>query len=310
MFDTSGVAGSHYQNYITGKFDFANVDFSLAINGVVQTTNNLSRTRESTATGAVDKVTGIENVVGSKPDDFIKGSEDANALIGGGGSDTLRGEGGGDYLGGGAGNDVLYGGAGSDTVSYALDPEDIDKAVVVDLEAGTGQKLGTGESDQLNSIENAIGGDKDDTLKGTDEQNLLSGGGGNDTLVGRGGNDILAGGAGNDVLEGGEGSDTASYAIDPEDADIAVQVDLEAGTGEKAGKSESDQLISIENAIGGNRDDSLKGTDAGNFLSGGGGNDTLIGRGGNDTLAGGIGSDRLDGGDGHDTAHFNFLPPA
>ena len=308
LFDTSGVAGSHYQNYITGKFDFANVDFSLAINGVVQNTNNLSRTRESTGDGAVDKVTGIENVIGSKHDDFIKGSEDANALIGGGGIDTLRGEGGRRSTSAAARAMTFSMAAKAATRSPMRSiPRISTRRSWSTSKQAPARNSASGESDQLNSIENAIGGNKDDTLKGTDEQNLLSGGGGNDTLVGRGGNDILAGGAGNDVLKGGEGSDTASYAVDPEDADTAVQVDLEAGTGQKVGTSESDQLhFHRECDWRQQRRQPSRAPTPATFCPAAAGNDTLIGRGGNDTLAGGIGSDRLEGGEGHDTAHFKF----
>ncbi len=56
-------------------------------------------------------------------------------------------------------------------------------------------------------IENAIGGQGADIIRGNAVDNVLSGGGGADTLLGGGGNDTLLGGAGDDVLESGAGDD-------------------------------------------------------------------------------------------------------
>lgn len=50
------------------------------------------------------------------------------------------------------------------------------------------------------SIENAFGGDGDDTLVGTDGDNLLSGGRGDDALHYSGGSDTIEGGEGTDTL--------------------------------------------------------------------------------------------------------------
>lgn len=70
-------------------------------------------------------------------------------------------------------------------------------------------------------IENATGGQGNDTLIGNAASNVLLGGGGNDTLnggagndalYGGSGNDILIGGLGNDTLDGGDGMDTAVYS--------------------------------------------------------------------------------------------------
>jgi Ca2+-binding RTX toxin-like protein len=58
------------------------------------------------------------------------------------------------------------------------------------------------------SIENAVGGDGDDTFTGNSTDNVLMGMRGNDTLLGLDGADVLAGGAGNDFLDGGSGNDT------------------------------------------------------------------------------------------------------
>lgn len=64
------------------------------------------------------------------------------------------------------------------------------------------------------------------------------------------------------------------------------------------------KFSSIENIVGGPRNDKLTGTDQANEISGGAGNDTLIGGAGDDTLKGGVGSDRLFGGSGDDVIYM------
>jgi serralysin len=59
----------------------------------------------------------------------------------------------------------------------------------------------------------------------------------------------------------------------------------------------------IENAIGGNGNDTIVGNQANNWLTGGGGSDTLSGGAGDDTLVGGNGADWLLGGDGNDSLY-------
>jgi Ca2+-binding RTX toxin-like protein len=162
-------------------------------------------------------------------------------------------------------------------------------------------------------IENAIGGDGNDTLYGNALANTLSGGDGNDRLTGLGGDDTLAGlkgndrlngGAGSDILtggaganslDGGSGCDTASYAASSK----AVTVNLATGAG-SGGQAAGDSLTSIENVIGSGKHDDLTGNGAANQLSGGTGNDTLDGGNGADTLLGQGGNDLLIGGAGND----------
>ena len=57
------------------------------------------------------------------------------------------------------------------------------------------------------NIEQAIGGDGNDTLVGGALGNALRGGRGNDNLDGGAGSDWVEGGLGNDTLTGGEGYD-------------------------------------------------------------------------------------------------------
>ncbi len=203
-----------------------------------------------------DVIAGIENVVGSDYGDVLEGNDGANQLSGGGGDDRLSGRGGDDLLEGGAGADRLEGGLGVDTVSYSGS----DEAVTVDLKAGAGEG-GHAEGDMIAGVENVLGSGYGDTLRGDDGDNRLDGGDGND---------MLDGGAGADRLYGGAGVDTVSYS----GSDGAVTVDLEAGTG-KGGHAEGDVIVDVENVVGSDYGDLLRGGVGANRLDGGAGVDTV-----------------------------------
>jgi Ca2+-binding RTX toxin-like protein len=182
------------------------------------------------------------------------------------GGDPILGTAGDDVIAGTAGDDIVYAGAGDDEVRGAAGND------IIYGEAG------------------------DDTLYGDEGNDLLIGGEGDDRLFGGAGNDVLRGDAGDDLLDGGEGIDTADYSSDT----AGVTVDLSAGEaeGDDAGY---DELVSIENVIGGSGNDTLIGDDRDNILVGGAGNDRLYGGAGNDVLIGGEGDDYIDGGEGFDT---------
>ena len=115
-------------------------------------------------------------------------------------------------------------------------------------------------------IENVIGTQYSDTIRGNDADNVLEGGAGGDTLDGRG------------------GSDTASYINSP----TGVLIDLnrqqqdfrDLGYGTDHGSG--DRLINIENVIGSRHDDILVGNHDNNRLEGRGGDDILTGGPGKD----------------------------
>ncbi|WP_157266296.1 beta strand repeat-containing protein [Azohydromonas aeria] len=227
-----------------------------------------------------DATSDFENFLGSDFADTVTGDSGANLMSGAGGNDSLYGGSGEDTLAGGAGNDLLDGGYGTDTVSYAH----LAAAISVDLSTGV-VTTATEGSDTLVSIERIVGTSGADNIawvgtKSSSTGQWLDGGAGNDTLVGGYGGDTLVGGAGNDVLNGGNFSYGYADTVDYSGAAGAVSVNLQAGTA--SGGAGTDQLISIEAAIGSSYADSLTGSSLRA--------DTLTGGGGADTLDGGIDS--------------------
>lgn len=157
----------------------------------------------------------------------------------------------------------------------------------------------------------AFGNSTNDQLTGNRGDNRISGLAGNDTLEGGAGDDTLRGGdgddvlkldSGNDVLLGGAGIDTVTV-LNPS---VAVTINLGAGTATSP-EIDDDTLAGIENATGGNGNDSLTGNGAANVLRGGFGDDTIAGGGENDTIAGESGADSLRGGTGADVFLFTLL---
>jgi VCBS repeat-containing protein len=141
----------------------------------------------------------------------------------------------------------------------------------------------------------------DNILNGNDGNDVLSVVSGTNSLYGGNGNDLLFSGSGNDLLDGGAGNDTVSYL----NATAGVTVDLGHVGQQNTVGAGLDTLVSIENLIGSNYNDTLTGDNNANVLSGGLGNDTLIGGGGDDLLIGGMGNNTLTGGPGADT--FQWL---
>jgi Ca2+-binding RTX toxin-like protein len=151
---------------------------------------------------SIDQVAGIENVVGTGLGDTIYGDSADNRITPG------------------AGNDVVDGRGGIDTIDYS----GARAAVTIRLDQGTAVEQGTGEvilslsgtnhfgtnaeaddyatsTDQLTGIENAVGSEFADVIRGSSGDNGLDGAGGNDFLwLMDGGNDSAQGGAGNDVF--------------------------------------------------------------------------------------------------------------
>jgi Ca2+-binding RTX toxin-like protein len=220
------------------------------------------------------------------------------------GNDSIYGLGGNDDLVGGAGADALNGGLGSDTASYYYSAA----GIIASLSAGVGVG-GEAEGDTYASIENLggtsfadalVGNDGNNTLYGRSGDDFLDGGEGTDMLWGGSGDDELKGGGGADWLGGDEGIDTVSYYESPEGVTVLLNTNAANNVGGWGGDAEGDIFGDIENVTGSIFADSLWGDDGVNELMGMDGNDTLKGFGGADSLHGGNGNDTLAGMDGAD----------
>jgi Ca2+-binding RTX toxin-like protein len=245
---------------------------------------------DTTSLGNFEGSAGADTLSGTAFDDTIRGNLGDDVLVGGEGDDILNG---------GDGADDLDGGVGSDWASY----EGSRGSLRVDLmfsQINTNVAAG----DVYTSIENLIGSQGFDNLRGTLADNHIVGGRnvdyifgrrGDDTLDGGIGDDVLFGGTGADVLIGGENRDRAQYS----ESLTAVTVDL-AVTSNNTGEAIGDSYNSIEDLAGSRFDDDLRGDTGANRLFGREGADILNGREGNDYLNGGAHSDTLDGGAGND----------
>lgn len=160
----------------------------------------------------------VENLIGGRGDDWLRGSAAANRVDGGPGNDAISGDTGADRLAGGKGNDQFDGGAaegadeivgglGTDTISYAARTAAVD--VSLDDAANDGDRGGEGDNVRAD-VENVSLGSGNDRAWGDDDANVIDGGAGSDSIWANGGDDRLTGGdepdAG-DYLSGGEGSD-------------------------------------------------------------------------------------------------------
>ena len=177
-----------------------------------------------------------ERFIGGGGNDDIHGRDGQDALYGGPGNDNLFGDDGDDLLHGGSGNDVIDGGDGIDTATWAFAAPGANQGEVestsfghleADLVSGNAffrLFAGGQENSVLIGIENIIGGDGDDTIRGDDFDNMLSGGAGDDLLEGRGGNDVLVL-DGNDSANGGDGDDQFVIGLGNMDIDGGDGID-------------------------------------------------------------------------------------
>lgn len=142
-------------------------------------------------------VDGIENVSGSRLNDYLVGDVGSNRLFGGAGDDILDGHTGDDILEGGAGADFMIT-AGIGTLSY----ETSNGGVQIYLATGQGSSADA-HGDRWTSMENVSGSRFGDELKGDDGVNVLQGMGGDDWLLAS---------RGADTVDGGDGADTADFS--------------------------------------------------------------------------------------------------
>jgi len=272
-----------------------------------------------------DRLSAIENVIGTGSGDKITGNSLANTLFGMGGVDTLIGGSGNDTLVGGTGGDQLTGGAGIDMASYA----DSLSAVTVNLSLTTAQVSGGDASGDVLSadVEGVIGSSLGDALISDVSSDILSGEGGNDTLIAGGGNDTLSGGAGADQLLMGNFLNSLDKIDGGDDFDIVqINGNYSAGVSLSATNFSNIELVRLIDsgfnyrltvntgtaAVGytidgsdlvgntlfvsasGSAGISIIGGDLADTLTGGSGGDVFHGGAGGDILTGGIGNDMVD----------------
>ena len=234
-----------------------------------------------------DRLSNVENIIGSDHGDQLFGDDNANKLTGGAGADRIVANAGDDTVEGGAGADTMDGDldayptttVASDTLSYASSTG----AVTIDL-SGQQAAANASASQQRAHYATGSGGDAaGDRFRGFEN---VTGGMGNDRLTGDGWNNILIGGPGADRLDGGalfatagadgqlgtddDGTmpdqDTVSYAGSTAGvvitfSEVARRVNNRdvtthdgAGSG---GDAQGDRLLNIEKVVGTAHDDTF-----------------------------------------------------
>jgi Ca2+-binding RTX toxin-like protein len=231
-------------------------------------------------------------------------------LFGGGSTDNVNGGSGDDTIAASLEDDNLVGAAGLDIVdmSVATSGVTVTLAGYATVGSAVSAELGT---DNLVSIEGAIGGAGDDTLTGFDATsaglgNWFYGGGGDDVITGNAGADTLRGGQGNDAFNGAAGNDQIHGGQGADVVDAGAGNDIvNGGTGADSislgsGDDDADGWGGFDTIDGGDGNDTIYGFKGGDSLLGGAGTDSILGENGLDVLDGGTGSDTLVGGAGND----------
>lgn len=208
--------------------------------------------------------------------------------------DELYGGNGDDYLLGGAGSDVLDGGDGNDTASYIT----AESSIRVNLITGTGN-LGDAAGDTLTSIENVIGSEYGDQIRGTSGTNILNGMGGDDYIY-VDGNDVIDGGAGFDRIFAQAGSSALTYNL----GNLNIEYVSGSNNNDYLNGGTVGETVKLFGNAGA---DTLLGSIASDYLHGGSGNDMIIGGGGNDVIDGHTGADDLSGSGGDDAFFVDHL---
>lgn len=279
-----------------GGFDF--ISYSLSSRAGFQlepVTVDLAKGQATDREGGTDTLRNIEGIIGSPAGDRLLGDEGDNILRPGLPGATTQG-------------DTINGRGGIDIVDYSgFGP------VQIALTSGFAE-AGGGARDRLSGIENARGGDGQDTLLGNDLANVLFGGAGDDTLRGggekdtlRGGDgadalnggfqqDRLIGGRGEDMIVGGGGEDVLAFdSMGPMGVNVALKTGVVLDPW-----GDRDTVSEIETVVGTDKKDIINGDDLPNTIKGSKGPDNLGGQGGDDVIYGGDAKDAIGGGEGND----------
>ena len=261
---------------------------------------------------------GNDTLFGHNGNDILEGRNGDDFLKGDGGNDFLIGGAGADLIQGGAGVDTADYRQSSAAVNIGLwrilpntvDPKQKGGDAQGDVLRSIENVIGSVFDDTIGgdyTADNVLSGHGGDDFLyisnhvGIMTSNVLIGGDGDDTLRGTEG--------GSDTLDGGAGNDTAEFFATP-NRRPDLTVNLETGM-----TNFGEVLISIENVIGSshgvshligdNNNNLLRSGHADDLILGGGGADTLEGGAADDNLLGEAGNDRVSGGDGDDALRGN-----
>ena len=236
------IDGGGGGDIINGGGGIDTVTYATSTAGVTVNLGIIS-SQVSLGTASGDKLSNIENLVGSSFADTFTGNGLDNVIEGGLGADIING----------AGSNL-----NGDTVSYAGSSTGVVVTLGINGIAQT-QTTNNGDAsgDIISNIENISGSVFNDTLNGN---NL---------------NNILEGGLGADILNGGEGIDTASYANSAQGVTIILGANGAATTQTSNGEASNDVLTSIENLIGSAFSDTFTANNVANNIAGGNGSDTV-----------------------------------
>jgi len=199
-----------------------------------------------------------------------------------------------DTIAGGSGSDIIDGGAGNDTIDYSAATKGVD----VRLDRNEARRDGLGGKDTLNNIENVIGSNFNDSIRGDANDNIITGGDGNDRLRGQGGDDTLNGGEGNDNIDDAEGDNTIHAGEGNNKISTGEGNDnITAGSGNDSIKDKGgDNTIDA-----GDGDNKVTTGDGDDNINTGSGRDSISSKDGDDDISTGAGNDRIKSGDGDDT---------
>ncbi len=230
---------------------------------------------QNTINAGMDTLDSIEGLIGSDFADTLTGGTTNDTIFGGGGEDQILGDAGNDLLTGGDGSDIIEGEDGNDTIEGDAGDDSLNGG------AGNDYIYGGAGNDNL------LGATGNDSLYGDAGDDILAGAAGNDSQYGGDGDDLFIGGGGNDSLSGGNGTDTADYS----GLGNGITVNLNSYPQVMKAGGAIDSLSSIENIIGTDDADIIRGNSSDNVLEGRQGDDIIYGGGGRDILLGGGGQD-------------------
>lgn len=248
---------------------------------------------------------GNDELMGGDGNDSLLGSDGNDTLNGGSNNDTLIGGLDVDSIDGGSGNDLIQvvgynfwdsvdGGSGTDTLDHSGSAY-TGNTLNFDTGVATGSAYNSGSA-TLDNIEVYLDGAGSNTVYSDGSMNYM-GNAGNDTYYERtfGGTDIVDMGSGDDMLHirntgvsgdswnGGAGTDTVDFSA----ITYISGTHIDLGAGNVGGET----LLSFENVIGSQGNDSITGSSSANVIDGQGGNDTITAVGDGNDIDGGAGDD-------------------